>query len=265
LTQAGLQAESLDDCLLQGGYPALYDRHLSADDWFASYVSTYLERDVRQLIAVRDLSLFQRFVRMCAARSGQLLNLSALAADCGVTAVTAKQWLSVLQTSYLVTTIAPYHRNFGKRLVKSPKLYFLDVGLMAWLLGIRDAQTLGVHSLRGELFETWVVSEMLKAQLNQGRHSDLFFWRDNVGTEVDAVYERNVGGQTKLVPVEIKSGSTFASDWLRPVQKWQTFANQTDPETTAKPVLIYGGEGDFERQNCRLIGWREFAADGVPS
>ena len=148
--------EQLDELLFQGAYPALYDRALSPLDWFANYVATYLERDVRQLIAVRDLTQFQRFVRMCAARSGQLLNLSALGADCGITAVTAREWLSVLEASYLVTRIPPYFENFGKRLVKTPKLYFLDVGLMCWLLGIRDAASIATHAMRGALFETWV-------------------------------------------------------------------------------------------------------------
>ncbi len=137
---------TLDDLLLTGCYPALYDRDLAPADWFANYVATYLERDVRQLVAVRDLGQFQRFVRMCAARSGQLLNLASLGADCGISAVTARHWLSVLETSYLVMRLPPYHRNFGKRLVKTPKLYFLDVGLMAWLLGIRDLATMQTHS-----------------------------------------------------------------------------------------------------------------------
>lgn len=148
---------SLDEMLYRGSYPALYDRDLSADDWFPNYVATYLERDVRQLIAVRDLTQFQRFIEMCAARSGQLLNLAALGADCGISAVTACEWLSVLEASYLVMRLPPYHRNFGKRLVKTPKLYFLDVGLMAWLLGIRDAATIETHASRGALFETYVV------------------------------------------------------------------------------------------------------------
>ena len=139
LAGAGQQPHSLEAMLWQGGYPALYDRDLTPDDWFPNYVATYLERDVRQLIAIRDLTQFQRFVRMCAARSGQMLNLTALGADCGVSAVTARDWLSVLEASYLVVRLPPYFRNFGKRLVKTPKLYFLDVGLMAWLLGIRDA------------------------------------------------------------------------------------------------------------------------------
>lgn len=240
---------SLEDMLLRGAYPALYDRELSPGDWFPNYVATYLERDVRQLIAVRDLTQFQRFVRMCAARSGQLLNLAALGADCGISAVTAREWLSVLEASYLVVRLQPYHRNFGKRLVKTSKLYFLDVGLMAWLLGIRDAASIQTHAARGALFETFVVSELIKQRFNAGQPADLYFWRDNAGHEVDVLYETAQG----LQAVEIKSGSTFASDWPDAIHKWQKFA----AGEALPPMIVYGGEGDYERQACRVIGWRE--------
>ena len=249
LAAVGKLPLALEDFLLYGGYPALYDRALSPGDWFPNYVSTYLERDVRQLVAVRDLSLFQRFVRMCAARSGQLLNLAALGADCGISAVTARQWLSVLEASYLVARLPPYHRNFGKRLVKSPKLYFLDVGLMAWLLGIRNAASIQTHASRGALFETHVVSECIKRRFNAGQGADLFFWRDNAGHEVDLLFDTPQGMQA----VEIKSGSTFASDWPDAIHRWQKFA--TGEART--PVIVYGGEGAYERQGCRVIGWRE--------
>jgi predicted AAA+ superfamily ATPase len=248
---AGLPT-TLDRLLLNGGYPALYQRDLAANDWFPNYVATYLERDVRQIIAVRDLSQFQRFVRMCAARSGQLLNLAALGADCGISAVTAREWLSVLEASYLVTRLPPYFQNFGKRLVKSPKLYFLDVGLMAWLLGIRDESSVATHAARGALFETWVVSEMIKRRFNAGQPADLYFWRDSAGHEIDVVFETPAGLQT----VEIKSGSTYASDWLDGLAKWRKFAGDTP---TLKPVLIYGGDESHEREGCFLTGWRDVA------
>lgn len=241
--------QSLNDMLYRGGYPALYDRELTPDDWFPNYVATYLERDVRQLTAVRDLSQFQRFVKMCAARSGQLLNLAALGSDCGISAVTAREWLSVLEASYLVMRLPPYHRNFGKRLVKTPKLYFLDVGLMAWLLGIRDAKSIETHASRGVLFETYVVSEFIKQRFNAGRPADLYFWRDNVGHEVDLLFETPQGIQA----IEIKSGSTFASDWPAAARKWQKFAG----DEALAPVIVYGGEGSYERETCRVLGWRE--------
>lgn len=241
---------SLDRLLLNGGYPALYQRDLDANDWFPNYVATYLERDVRQLIAVRDLSQFQRFVRMCAARSGQLLNLAALGADCGISAVTAREWLSVLEASYLVTRLPPYFQNFGKRLVKTPKLYFLDAGLMAWLLGIRDESTLSTHAARGALFETWVVSELIKQRFNAGQPADLYFWRDSAGHEIDVVFEAPAG----LQAVEIKSGSTYASDWTDGLKKWQAFAGDT---ATLKPILIYGGTESYEREHAWVRGWRD--------
>ncbi len=243
--------EDLDALLFTGGYPALYDRPLAPGDWFANYVATYLERDVRQLLAVQDLSQFHRFVRMCAARSGQLLNLAALGADCGIAAVTAAKWLSVLEASYLVMRLAPYHRNFGKRLVKSPKLYFLDVGLMAWLLGIREASNIETHAARGALFETWVVSELVKQRFNNGQSAELFFWRDNVGHEVDVVCETSQG----LQAIEIKSGSTFASDWPQAINKWVGLADTP----VLPPQIIYGGSGHYARQGCDVLGWREFA------
>jgi uncharacterized protein len=245
-SSAEVSRPSLDEMMFTGGYPALYDRELSPLDWFPNYVSTYLERDVRQLLGVRDLSQFQRFVSMCAARSGQLLNLSGLGNDCGISSVTAKQWLSVLESSYLVRLLQPYHRNFGKRLVKTPKLYFLDVGLMAWLLGIRDQESLATHSARGALFETWVVSELIKQRFNQGQPADLFFWRDSLGHEVDIVYETPMGIQA----IETKSGSTWTSEWLNNLQEWQRIS-----KASLAPIIIYGGDQSFQRQGCQALAW----------
>ena len=252
-SQAGVVhlPNSVDTLLLRGGYPALYDRELEPPDWFGNYVATYVERDVRQLLAVRDLSLFQRFLRLCAARSGQLLNLASLGADCGISAVTARQWLGVLEASYLVMRLPPYHRNFGKRLVKTPKLYFLDTGLMAWLLGIRDTRTLETHPLRGALFETWVVSELVKRRFHAGQSAELFFWRDSTGLEIDVVFERSDG----LQAIEIKSGATVASDWLHALSRWRSLVD----EPTPPPWLVFGGEGQHERQGVLMRGWREFA------
>ena len=246
---------SLNSLLLTGAYPALFDRQLKPGDWFPNYVATYLERDVRQLVAVHDLSQFHRFVRMCAARSGQLLNLSALGADCGVSAVTAGKWLSVLETSYLVMRLPPHHVNFGKRLVKTPKLYFLDVGLMAWLIGIRDAGMIETHAARGALFETWVVSELVKQHFNAGHKPEIFFWRDSLGAEIDVLLETPQG----LQAIEIKSGSTFASDWPQAALKWASLAGSQ----ALTPRIVYGGQGQHARQGCEVFGWREFALNAA--
>lgn len=249
LKAVGKLPDSLTHMLLKGGYPSLYDRDVLPQDWLSNYIATYVERDVRQLIAVRDLGQFQTFVKMCAARTGQLLNLASLGADCGISAVTAKQWLNVLETSYIVTLLRPHHRNFGKRLVKTPKLYFLDSGLAAWLLGIRDAQTLETHAARGALFETWVVSELYKQRLNAGLPTDLCFWRDSSGNEVDLIAQTAQG----MMPIEIKSGSTYASDWAHGLTKWQQLAQNE----SLQPKLIYGGSQSYPREGVDVIAWQD--------
>ena len=248
LAGAGMASTSVDVALWQGAYPALYDRGLSPEDWFPNYVATYVERDVRQLLAVRELGLFQRFLKMCAARCGQLLNLSSLAADCGISHVTARQWLTVLEASYIVRLLAPYHRNFGKRLVKTPKLYFLDVGLAAWLLGIRDASTIATHAMRGALFETFVIGEFIKQRHNAGQPAELYFWRDNVGHEIDLLFETG----SRLQPVEIKSGMTFSYSWLDAAKRWKAFAG----DTALDPWVIHGGDRSFECDGGHVFSWR---------
>jgi predicted AAA+ superfamily ATPase len=251
LKAANQLPNSLSQMLIQGGYPALYDRKITPQDWFSNYVATYVERDVRQLISVRNLGQFQTFLKMCASRTGQLINLTSLGADCGISAVTAKQWLSVLETSYIVTLLRPHHSNFGKRLVKTPKIYFLDSGLAAWLMGIRSAETLETHAARGALFESWVVSELYKKRLNTGLPIDLYFWRDNTGNEIDLIVENEKG----LQPIEIKSGSTYASDWSQGLKKWQALAKNKSLE----PAILYGGESNFEREGLKVWGWRDVA------
>ncbi|MCX8086003.1 MAG: ATP-binding protein [Rhodocyclaceae bacterium] len=248
LAAAGQATDCLDETLWRGSYPALYDRELSPGDWYPHYVATYLERDVRQLLAVRELSLFQRFLKMCAARCGQLLNLSALAADCGISHVTARQWLTVLEASYIVYLLPPYHRNFGKRLVKTPKLYFLDAGLAAWLLGIRSAEAIAIHAMRGALFETFVIGEFIKQRQNAGIPVDLYFWRDNTGHEIDLLYEAG----DKLQAIEIKSGMTFSSDWPQAVRRWATYAR----DAALAPWIIHGGDHSFEAADYRAFSWR---------
>ncbi len=255
LAGVNLLTDQLDELLWTGGYPPLYDRPLTPDLWHPNYVSTYIERDVHQLLAVRDLDLFQRFIRMCAARTGQLLNLSSLANDCGISHVTAREWLNVLEAGYITLRLPPYHRNFGKRLVKTPKLYFIDTGLAAWLLGIHDARTLNTHACRGALFENLVITEIIKQRFNRGQPMDLFFWRDNVGHEVDLLFER---GQ-ELQAIEIKSGATLSSDWLNAIQKWRGFAGNIARE----PWIIYGGGDSYFRQKARIIAWQDLASEEI--
>jgi len=241
----------LEDLLAKGLYPPLYDRTLSPGDWFTGYSSTYVERDVRQLINIRDLSLFQRFFKMCAARTGQILNLSSLAADCGITHNTAASWISVLEASYLIYLLRPHHRNFNKRLIKAPKLYFCDVGLAAWLLGIHDPREVRFHAQRGALFETFVVTEVLKARYNAGLPSNLYYWRDSKGLEIDLILEN---GET-LIPVEIKSGQTVASDYFDSLKHWAKLSGQ--PEQPA--WLVYGGDQTLSHGPISIMPWRDIA------
>lgn len=248
LPDSQTDALGLDSLMLRGMYPVLHTQDLRWADWFASYVATYVERDVRQVLNVQDLSTFQRFLRLCAARTGQLLNVSALAGETGVTSHTARAWLSVLEASDIAFLLPPYHRNFGKRLVKSPKLYFVDTGLACWLMGIRDIEALSLHPLRGAIFETLVVSECLKFRLNAGLPPDLYFWRDNNALEADLVFET----KGRLQPVEIKSGRTVTSDYIRAGQKASRFAG----EEALTPWLVYGGDEDYVRSGVKVIGWR---------
>jgi len=252
LAAAALAPKTLEQAMWLGGYPALFDRRRQLDDpqlWLSGYTATYIERDVRQLLVVANLALFQRFVLMCAARTGQLLNLSALAADCGISHTTARSWLTVLEASYIVFLLPPHHRNFGKRLVKMPKLYFLDTGLLCHLLRIDSPLTLATHALRGAIFESWVVSETLKHRWNQGLSADIFFWRDNHGTEIDLLFEH--GGL--LHAVEIKSGATFSPDWLRGLDRWRHYAGAD----AATPVLVHGGRDSFLAGGAHVLGWRQ--------
>ena len=249
LPAASQSSQSLDTLIIKGSYPDLHVRDISPADWFASYIATYIERDIRQVLRVHDLSVFQRFVRLCAGRNGQLLNLNALAGETGVSQKTARSWLSVLESSYIVHLLPPYFRNFGKRLVKTPKLYFLDQGLACWLLGIRSHEHLALHPMRGAIFESFIISEFLKSRYNRGLPPDLYFWRDNNGLEADIVFERG----TKLQPVEIKSGQTITGDSIRAGLKAARFAG----EEALQPWLIYGGDDSYERNGVTIMSWRD--------
>ena len=249
LDAAGAAPRGLGELLHRGLYPPIYDRNAPAEKWYADYVRSYVERDVRQLLQVRELSTFSTFARMCAARTGQLLNLSSLASDCGITHNTARAWLSVLEASYVVHLLRPHHRNFNKRLIRSPKLYFLDSGLAAWLLRIRSPDELAIHAMRGPLFETWVVSELVKSWANRGLPPPLYFWRDRAGHEVDVLIERADG----LMPVELKSGATVTRDQLAGLQRFATLAG----DACVRPSLIHGGDAMGSRSGAQVVPWRK--------
>jgi predicted AAA+ superfamily ATPase len=260
LQQAGRLQPRLDEVLLSGGYPPLYDRKVPRTAWFNAYVTAYVERDVRQLLNIQDLDTFQRFVRFCAGRSGQLLNLSTLAADCGITHNTARAWISVLEASYILFQLRPHHANFNKRLVKTPKLYFYDTGMLCWMLGIQTTEQLASHPLRGSIFETFVVAEILKSRLNAGERPGLYFWRDSNGNEVDVVMESGA----VLMPVEIKVGQTGARDFFAGLHKWLALCG----DQAFNPLLVYGGDDIYRQQGITVSGWRQLlaalAGQGVP-
>lgn len=253
LADGGDMPTSLDHYLLQGGYPAVHARGLDAQRYYADYVASYVERDVRSLSAVHDLGNFQRFMRLCAARTGQLLNLNSLANDCGISQPTANAWMNLLEVSFIVKRIAPYHRNFGKRLVKAPKLYFLDTGLCAWLLGITSERDLQTHYARGALFETWAVTEALKWRAVRGHAQPLYFWRDNIGNEVDLLLEQDGG----ITLVEVKSGQTFQPGWLQSLNTVQRHMAQP-----TRNAVLYGGDLSARRTDAELVGWRDVVLAG---
>ncbi len=248
LRGAGRLPATLDETLFTGGYPPIHDRRLDPAVWFANYVQTYIERDVRQLINIRDLGQFQRFLRLCAGRCGQLLNLSALGNEAGVSHNTAREWISVLEASFIVHRLPPHHRNFGKRLVKTPKLYFHDTGLAAWLLGIERPEQIATHPLRGALFENWVVGEFLKHRLNTARPSNLSFWRDRSGNEVDLLIEED----NRLRAVEIKSGATIFDEMMKGLDRWRGVAGGS----AGGEMLVYGGEEAQRRRGIDVLPWK---------
>ena len=235
--------------MYKGLYPSIYDRELDPRRWYGNYIQTYIERDVRQLINVRDLSTFQAFLRLCAGRTGQLLNASSLASDAGVTHNTARAWLSALEASFVVTLLRPHFANFGKRLVKTPKLYFLDPGLAASLLQVTDASQISSHPLRGPLFETWVFTELLKGRTNRGLVSNLHFWRDRHGLEIDFLMDC---GQ-ELFLAEAKSGKTIPRDAFKSLF---ALRERADPAVTSG-WLVHGGDQTQKRQQVTALPWRK--------
>lgn len=225
---------SVPDFMYKGFYPRIYDHDLDPTQALGDYFETYVERDIRQLSQIQNLSLFQKFLRLCAGRTGQLLNISSLANDAGVSHTTAREWLSLLQSSYIVFLLEPFFANIKKRLVKSPKLYFFDVGFASFLLGIEKKGQLESHPLRGHLFENMAVIEMLKYRYNIGRKSNLSFYRDSNGNEVDILYSR----AQHVVPIEIKAGETIIKDYF----KGFNVIDKTLKDLPYGKAIVYGGD-----------------------
>jgi uncharacterized protein len=238
---------TLDSWLWKGGYPRLYDREIPPDIFFPNYLRTYLERDVRTLLNVGNLLDFERFLRLCAGRTGQLLNLSALASDTGISVSTARAWISVLEASYTIFLLPPFHNNFNKRIIKMPKLYFRDTGLLSWLLGIMEAGQLSTHFAVGAIFENAIVSELAKQFYNRGKLPQFYFFRDSNGNEVDLLIEQGPA----LHAIELKYGKTVNPDYFKGLKYWTRLTGS--PEGAG--IVVYGGELASGRQEGRVVPW----------
>lgn len=252
LQHVGRAPTTVDQLLYAGLFPPIYDRPVEPSVWLQDYVGTYLERDVRQVLNIQDLAAFQRFVQLCAGRVGQLLNITSLAADAGLTRVTADAWLSVLEASHLVFLVRPWSTNTNKRLIKTPKLYFTDPGLASWLLGVRHPHHLTAHPQRGALFENWVMTELRKAQAHRGLVSSLHFLRDKEGHEVDAFIE---SAPRRFHAVEVKSGETVASDFFSGLDYWRAKL----PASSVTPWLVHGGAARQDRERATVLPWDDLA------
>lgn len=244
-------SETVDDILYSGGYPRIHDHGLNPTQALADYVVTYVERDAQQIGGIRDLAAFRRFIRLCAGRVGQLVNLSSLGADAGVSQPTAREWMGVLEASDIVFRLPPYHTNIRKRLVKAPKLYFTDVGLASYLVGIRSREQLAAHPLRGPLFENAAVSEALKHSHNRARYAELSFFRTADGLECDLLYPTPTG----LAAVEVKSGATLTGAWFAGLRR----IRQTVPNISSA-AIVYGGDQPQVRSDATAVPLAEFAA-----
>lgn len=248
----------MEDAIFSGGFPRIFDRGLDPGAWLRSYVDAYIERDVRRIGNVGSLNAFQRFVELCAGRTGQLLNYSSLANDCGISQPTAKAWFSILAASFVAFHLPAFSTRLRKRLVKMPKLHFYDTGLACWLLGIREPAQLRTHPLRGALFETWVVSEVLKHRTHRGERGGLSFYRDRNGTEIDLVVEH----PTRLLLIEAKSGATASPGWLTAARRVSAHLEGVRPRCDA--AVVYGGVAHQQRTHGQLVSWRDVASVASP-
>ncbi len=252
LQQAKLLPNDYEDILVKGSYPAIFDRALSSKVFYANYLQTYVEKDLKQLIDVRDLRQFRNFISLCAARSGQLVNLNSLGNECGISQPTAKAWLSVLESSYIVFLLQPYHVNFNKRIIKTPKLYFYDTGLLCHLLKITNPKSIQLHPLKGSLFENLIVAEAFKQNDHKYLHADFCFWRDASGNEVDLLVEHN----DKLSIAEINASSTIKNEHF----KGLNYFGALEGSNVKSKNLIYTGALNQKRSQLNVFSWKETGA-----
>jgi predicted AAA+ superfamily ATPase len=248
LKEAQLLPTTCESLLIKGFYPRLYVQPITVQTWFSNYISTYVERDVRQVLRITDLVTFQRFLKLCAARVGNLLNYAEIARDADISPNTAKAWISILEASFIVKLLQPYHKNFSKRVIKSPKLYFYDTAIVCSLLGIKTEEELLLNPLRGALFESFAISEMLKFNYNNNKLPHIYFWRDVQGHEIDAIIEKS---HDKTVPVEIKAGMTIMDSFFKGLRDWKEISEQTDGAS----YVVYGGKDSLIRNNGHVFPW----------
>ena len=249
LKQNNLLPQSIDEIIFNGGYPKIYTEQFTPGELYPSYIHSYVERDIRQLVNVENLRTFQQFMQLCAGRIGQLLNISDIAMNCGINSRTAEKWLSILQASYIIFLLNPYHQNFNKRVTKTPKLYFYDTGLACSLLDLKSSEQIALSPFRGHLFESLIISDLFKQYFSLGTKAPLYFWRDKNGyIEVDCLV--NLGN--KLIPLEIKSGQTIVPGFFNSLSKWNEIAH-ADPEDGS---VIYGGDHVQKRSSGTIIGWQ---------
>lgn len=247
--QSGFKLPDIDSLLYHGFYPRIWDKKLNPTQGLGDYFETYLERDLRQLITIKDLNLFQRFIKLCAGHTGQLLNLNSLANDTGVSHTTAGNWLSILEASYVIFLLQPFHANVSKRLVKSPKIYFYDVGLASFLINIENEKQIARDPLRGNLFENMVIAEAFKYRLNQGKRSNLYFYRDSKGNEVDLIM---LSG-SDIFPIEIKAGMTITKDYFKGLNHFMKIFSGHIPKGMG---LVYSGEESQKRNDVSVVPFK---------
>jgi predicted AAA+ superfamily ATPase len=241
---------AINQTILNGFYPRLYDKNISPDDFYPSYLQTYIQRDVRTLKGIENLHTFSRFLGLCAGRIGQILNLTSLANDTGISVNTAKAWLSLLEASFIIYQIQPFYKNFSKRLIKSPKLYFYDTGVACSLLKLTDPEMINTHYLYGSLFENLIISEIIKVQSHSGKQASVYYWRESNGTEIDCIIEQ---GNNNILALEIKGGQTFTKDYLKNLKN---FAKNEDPSKIKKAV-VYAGKESAGIKDVQLIPWND--------
>ncbi len=249
LKSAGLLQEEYTTHLIKGFYPAIYDRDIQPLDFYPNYIETYIQRDVSELIAIHDMSLFRKFIALCATRAGQILNMSNLANECGISSPTVKAWLSALENSYVVFLLQPYYKNFSKRITKSPKLYFCDTGLLCYLLRINDVSQIN-NQVKGALFENFIISEYVKRKHHKNeKQTDLWFWRDSEGNEVDLLLQKPQGTEI----VEIKSTQTIMPDLF----KGLNYYSALEKEVKLTKTLVYAGSVRQNRSVAQVLPWNE--------